>query len=85
MARITGLDAAGPGFQNFKGVVPQLSPDDALFVDCIHTAGGTYGYADSLGHVDFFVNGGDAPQPGCKSIKKLLTAKFGKYSINLKW
>ncbi|KAE9538553.1 hypothetical protein AGLY_005652 [Aphis glycines] len=77
---LVSLNAAGPGFQNFKGKVPQLSADDALFVDCIHTAEGTVGYADSLGHVDFFANGGEAPQPECKSIIEFVTAKFGNCS-----
>jgi len=79
-----GLDAAGPGFETFKGKVPQLNIEDAQFVDCIHTAGGSFGYSESIGHVDFYPNGGKAPQPGCGSIKQLATAEFGKYSINLK-
>jgi len=36
-----------------------------LFVDVIHTAGGFVGYSDSIGHADFFPNGGKSPQPGC--------------------
>jgi len=79
-----GLDAAGPGFETLDGKVPHLNIDDAKFVDCIHTAGGTFGYSKSLGHCDFYPNEGIAPQPGCGSIKKLATLAYSKYSINLK-
>ena len=43
----------------------RLDPTDALFVDVIHSAGRWVGDDDVLGHVDFFPNGGRAPQPGC--------------------
>lgn len=42
-----------------------LDITDAQFVDVIHTAGGTFGYVKPIGHVDFYPNGGKAPQPGC--------------------
>ncbi|XP_072567532.1 lipase member H isoform X1 [Paramormyrops kingsleyae] len=67
IGRITGLDPAGP---LFNGVPPadRLDPTDALFVDVLHTDMNTLGYKESLGHIDFYANGG-ADQPGCpKSI-----------------
>ncbi|CAG4985811.1 unnamed protein product [Colias eurytheme] len=68
LSRITGLDPARPLFE-----LPQmpdiycLNKDDAEFVDIIHTAGGTYGYAASHGHADFFPNKGTPNQPGCQT------------------
>ncbi|CAL4104908.1 unnamed protein product, partial [Meganyctiphanes norvegica] len=75
IARITGLDPAGPSFFN-KPSTMKLDKTDADFVDVIHTNGGegvgvirafftsTYGYLTPLGHVDFYPNGGRM-QPGC--------------------
>ncbi|KAI1304180.1 Lipase member H [Halotydeus destructor] len=44
-----------------------LDPSDANFVDIIHSDPNPVmpvGYTESLGHVDFYPNGG-SPQPGC--------------------
>ncbi|XP_033636769.1 pancreatic lipase-related protein 3-like [Asterias rubens] len=69
IGRITGLDAAGPGFENVNAGC-RLDRTDATFVDVIHTssnrliAGGA-GIEQKLGHADFYPNGGH-DQPGCK-------------------
>ncbi|GFU32154.1 pancreatic triacylglycerol lipase [Nephila pilipes] len=68
IGRITGLDPAGPCFQNAPAEV-RLDPTDALFVDVIHTDGASIvirglGMNDPLGHMDFFPNGGSL-QHGC--------------------
>jgi len=62
-----GLDPARPGFELYD-VAPSLSKDDAQFVDVIHTTAGTLGIKESIGHVDFYPNGGYAIQPGCCCI-----------------
>lgn len=58
------MDPASPGFECIPIQKDRLNKEDAEFVDVIHTAGGTLGFLDSMGHVDFFPNGGIAPQPG---------------------
>jgi pimeloyl-ACP methyl ester carboxylesterase len=70
LGRISGLDPAGPSFYNSE-TPDRLDPSDALFVDVIHTDGAPrmisgFGYLNTLGHVDFYPNGGSA-QPTCAS------------------
>ncbi|KAL5239617.1 hypothetical protein ACI65C_007027 [Semiaphis heraclei] len=65
IGRITGLDPAAPGFEVAKLQKKGLKKADALFVDVIHTSGGSTGIYNSAGHADFFPNGGSVPQPGC--------------------
>lgn len=63
VARITGLDPAGPNFYT-NGPESRLDSTDAQFVDVIHTAVGSLGHYKDIGHVDFYPNGGIL-QPGC--------------------
>lgn len=65
--RLTAMDPAGPLF--FKtNDLNRLSRSDATFVDVIHTDSLRYGYILPLGSIDFYVNGGIGPQPGCYSF-----------------
>jgi len=68
IARITGLDPAGPIFVELNASL-RLDPSDAKFVDVVHTNGGTItkgalGLSIPSGHVDYYCNGGSL-QPGC--------------------
>jgi len=69
IARITGCDPALPLF-GIEGPSGRLDPDDAVFVDILHTAGGNLlegglAFKDPIGDVDFYPNNGEPPQPGC--------------------
>ena len=71
LARISGLDPAGPYFAGKKSPA-RLDETDAKFVDVIHSntevaLGLGLGITDQSGHVDFYVNGGQS-QPGCPSV-----------------
>ncbi|XP_063048192.1 pancreatic triacylglycerol lipase-like [Engraulis encrasicolus] len=64
LARITGLDPSEPYFENCAALV-RLDPTDATFVDVIHSNGAPFtptlgfGMSQSVGHVDFYPNGGE--------------------------
>lgn len=75
VARITGLDPAGPIFSELDSSL-RLDPSDAKFVDIIHTNGGqitrgALGLFRPSGHVDYYPNGGSS-QPGCDSTAALV-------------
>ncbi|XP_059351094.1 lipase member I-like [Daphnia carinata] len=66
--QITGLDPAYPGF-SISNTDARLDVTDALFVDIIHSNSanlfeGGLSFPTSIGHVDFWPNGGIV-QPGC--------------------
>uniref|UniRef100_A0A3P8WXR3 Lipase, member Ia n=1 Tax=Cynoglossus semilaevis TaxID=244447 RepID=A0A3P8WXR3_CYNSE len=63
IGRISALDPAGPQFTD-KPPEERLDPDDAQFVDVLHTDIDALGYRKPLGHIDFYANGG-TDQPGC--------------------
>ncbi|XP_067133663.1 pancreatic lipase-related protein 2-like [Centruroides vittatus] len=63
LGRITGLDPAGPKFQNVSNY-QHLERSDANFVDVIHTDIANdvlvgFGTAEVVGHADFYPNGGN--------------------------
>ncbi|XP_077309889.1 pancreatic lipase-related protein 2-like [Lithobates pipiens] len=78
IGRITGLDPAQPYFQGTPTEV-RLDSSDAKLVDVIHTDGapplintdlGGFGMSQTVGHLDFFPNGGEH-MPGCKQTEIL--------------
>ena len=87
LARITGLDPAGPIFIE---LAPnwRLDASDAQFVDVLHTNGGTItkgalGLSTPSGHVDYYCNGGSL-QPGCyfSSVSKSMMDPVERIACN---
>ncbi|GBP24142.1 Lipase member H-A [Eumeta japonica] len=58
VSRLTGLDPAGPCFRNM-GPEDRLDKSDADFVESVHTNIDGYGMAYPMGHVSYYVNGGE--------------------------
>ncbi|KAJ8974935.1 hypothetical protein NQ317_012915 [Molorchus minor] len=63
IGQIIGLDPAGP-LVSITDLAYRLDPSDAQFVQVIHTNGGLLGLSSSIGHTDYYPNGGKR-QPGC--------------------
>uniref|UniRef100_A0A8C7CCF7 triacylglycerol lipase n=1 Tax=Oncorhynchus kisutch TaxID=8019 RepID=A0A8C7CCF7_ONCKI len=82
VGRITGLDPAGPDFEG-EHAHHRLSPDDAHFVDVLHTfTRGSLGFSIGIQQpVDIYPNGGSF-QPGCNLQSTLETiSKYGLFAI----
>ncbi|XP_063833645.1 pancreatic lipase-related protein 2-like isoform X1 [Ostrinia nubilalis] len=58
ISKITALEPSGPCFR-FLNSDDRLDASDADFVQVIHTNIDGYGMAIKMGHVDFYVNGGE--------------------------
>lgn len=87
IARITGLDPAGPIFVELNTSL-RLDASDARFVDVMHTNGGTItkgslGLSTPVGHVDYYCNGGSI-QPGCyfSSVTKSIMDPVERIACN---
>ncbi|XP_078354762.1 pancreatic lipase-related protein 2-like [Oculina patagonica] len=71
LGRITGLDPAGPHFTIDVDPKYRLDPGDAEYVDVMHTDALRLGSVETLGHTDFWPNGGYT-QTGCIRILQLI-------------
>lgn len=80
IGRITGLDPAAPLFEypDVETLEQRLDPDDAYFVDVIHTNANHLGIISPAGHVDFYPNGGEV-QPDCNFCKYFIFSAIRRY------
>nr|CAD7432105.1 unnamed protein product [Timema monikensis] len=78
LGMITGLDPAGPLFGNNTPKKDKLDPEDAAYVQIIHTNAGKLGSAEMAGHADFMPNGG-IKQTNCKGIGEI--TESGKMAV----
>lgn len=58
ISRLTALEPSGPCFRTLTSS-ERLDASDADFVDVIHTNIDGFGMATRMGHVDFYINGGE--------------------------
>ncbi|XP_059061671.1 lipase member H-A-like [Achroia grisella] len=58
IAKLTGLDPAGPCFRNL-GPDQRLDKTDADYVEIVATNIDGFGIAAPIGHVNFYINGGE--------------------------
>lgn len=72
IGRITATDPARPPFESsLISNNDKLTKEDATTVVVIHTDIGKSGYVAPLGTIDFYPNGGGAPQPGCEDSENI--------------
>lgn len=60
----------------------RLCDTDATYVDVIHTDSGILGFPRSVGHADFYPNGGKAMQPGCSTTYTVDLAGYCKCLVS---
>ena len=80
---MTGLDPAGLWHINVRADF-RLDKNDADQVDVIHTDSNGFGTRrkETVGHIDFFPNGG-ANQPGCSfNINGKLSFRLGNWGVH---
>ncbi|CAL4066620.1 unnamed protein product, partial [Meganyctiphanes norvegica] len=87
VARISGLDPAGPSFRKV-GRLHRLDHSDADYVDILHTNGchsylvwDCFGIDENIGHSDFWPNGG-VYQPSCISSSRAKHTDTRNSSMN---
>lgn len=59
------MDPARPMFSS-KQPSHRLDQTDAQFVDVVHTTSLVLGQHKPIGNIDFYPNGGNTKQPGCR-------------------
>ncbi|CAL8085867.1 unnamed protein product [Orchesella dallaii] len=84
IARITGLDPAGPFFSMQVDRDKRLHKGDAAFVDIYHSNRGTLGDSDhDTGDLNLYINGGNN-QPGCEEADSSGFAGYCSHSYSWK-
>ena len=79
LTSIVGLDPAGPIFEENDEKTQKLYRDDADFVQVIHTNTEQLGHKETMGHIDYYLNGG-AKQPAeshnCLLISQISSSMY---------
>jgi len=85
IGRISGLDPAGPFFNQQVNPDKRLDSGDATFVDIYHSNRGTLGDSEhQTGDINVYINGGDA-QPGCEEADSAGFAGYCSHSYSWKF
>ena len=83
LKKIVALDPAGPIFEYpEQDSTMRLNKNDATMVEVIHTNYYNWGYENSLGDLDFYINGGSS-QPWCSTYGDIRSACSHSYSYKL--
>lgn len=74
LSSLLALDPPKIGYAD-KPLPDKLDSSDAQFVFVIHTSSGFISFAEPIGHVDFYPNGGLPPQPECPTDDMVHSSK----------
>ena len=82
LTSIVGLDPAGPIFEENDEKTQKLYKDDADFVQVIHTDYKFLGHEASMGHIDYYLNGGEVQPADILSSCGYWTSKLSSVVNN---
>lgn len=70
--QITALDPSRRPFEENSSISEEdrLYKEDAEVVVAVHTDAGSHGFVAPLGTIDFYPDGGAAPQPACETSEE---------------
>lgn len=83
--QIIALDPSRRPFENDTiSEENKLYKEDADIVVAVHTDAGSHGFVSALGTIDFYPDGGAAPQPACETSNVGKMKLISKLHISIK-